>query len=188
MKRCNEVKIDVLHYDESITVMTFCKGLLPESKLHQSLVKTRSNTMAEVLSRTQKYINLEAEQLRKIIHFNRRMSKDSRKCDKINKASQRRDPSKRNTTRNDAKDASDPFKQFSLNVTLTYKVNYLKGKNFVRRPRKMTSDLAKKDNSRYYAFHREVVHTTEECRILKNEILKLIQSRYLKESMFKQRS
>lgn len=40
MKRFNEVKIKVLYYDESITTMVFCKGLLPERKLHHSLVKT----------------------------------------------------------------------------------------------------------------------------------------------------
>lgn len=47
----------------------------------------------------------------------------------------------------------------------------------------MTSDLAKRDNSRYYTFHREVRHIIEECKSLKNKVLKLIQSRYLKELM-----
>lgn len=40
VKRFNEVKIKVLHCNESIAAMTFFKGLLPESKLHYSLVKT----------------------------------------------------------------------------------------------------------------------------------------------------
>lgn len=53
-------------------------------------------------------------------------------------------------------------------------VNYLEGKKFVRWLKKMVFDPAKKDNSRYYAFHREVGHTIEECKVLKNEVLKLI--------------
>lgn len=46
-------------------------------------------------------------------------------------------------------------------------------KKFVQWPKKMTFDPSK-DSSRYYAFHMEVEHTTKKCRILKNEVLKLI--------------
>lgn len=67
-------------------------------------------------------------------------------------------------------------------------VNYLEGKKFVRLLKKMISDLVNRDNSRYFAFHREVTHTTKECRILKNEVLKLIQRKYLKELMSEQRN
>lgn len=41
VKRFNEVKIKVIHYDESMVAMVFCKGLLFDSKLYHSLVKTR---------------------------------------------------------------------------------------------------------------------------------------------------
>lgn len=62
-------------------------------------------------------------------------------------------------------------------------VNYLEGKKYVKWPNKMMADLSKKDNFKSYAFHRKVGHTTEEYRILKNEIHKLIQNGYLKEFM-----
>lgn len=52
----------------------------------------------------------------------------------------------------------------------------------------MVSNLTKRDNSRYYAFHTEVGHITEKYRVLKNEILKLIQNEYLKELMVEQRN
>lgn len=62
-------------------------------------------------------------------------------------------------------------------------VNYLEGKKFVRWSKKMVSNLAKKDNSRYCTFHREVGPMIEECKVLKNEVLKLMQNGYLKELM-----
>lgn len=61
VKIFNEVKIEMLHCDKSIAAMAFCKGLLLESKLHYSLIKTQSDTMAEVLRWVQKYINLKEE-------------------------------------------------------------------------------------------------------------------------------
>lgn len=71
MKRFNKVKIEILHYDKSIVAMVFNKVLLPESRLHHSLVKTRLDMIAKVLRWAQKYINLEeefkAKQLRKVV-------------------------------------------------------------------------------------------------------------------------
>lgn len=132
--------------------------------------------MAEVLKQAQKYINLEEEldtkRLRKVASSDRRAPNYSRKRDEANKAS-----------RNSAKDSPNPFKQFSLSITSAQMVNYLEGKKFVRWPKKIVSNQAKRDHSRYYAFHEEVGHTTKECRVLKNEVLKLIQSNYLKEFM-----
>lgn len=61
VKRFNEVKIEILYCDKSIATMAFDKGLLPESRLHHSLVKTQPDTMAEVFRRAQKYINLKEE-------------------------------------------------------------------------------------------------------------------------------
>lgn len=73
MKRFNEVKIKMLHCDESVVAIVFYKGLLPKSKLYHSLVKFRPKTMAEVLRHAQKYINLEEElkvkQLKKMTNF-----------------------------------------------------------------------------------------------------------------------
>lgn len=140
----------MLHCDEYIAAMTFCKGQLPESKLHHSLIKTQSNTMAKVPRRAQKYINLEekleARWLRKIANFDRKVSDDLRMRNEANKASQWRDPSGHNNARNNVKDPLDPFKQFSLSVPLTQMVNYLEGKKFIRWPRKITSYLSKRNN------------------------------------------
>lgn len=128
------------------------------------------------------------EQLTKIVSLDRRTSDDSRKQDEANKASQHRDQNGRNNSYNDLKDSLDPFKQFSLSVMLAQMVNYLEGKKFVRWLKKMVFDPVKRDNSRNCAFYKEVGHMTEECRILKNEVLKLIQNGYLKEFMTKQKS
>lgn len=49
LKRLNEIKIEVLHCDKAVVAMAFCKDLLPNSKLYHSIVKTRLETMEEVL-------------------------------------------------------------------------------------------------------------------------------------------
>lgn len=122
VKGFNKVKIEVLHCDESIAVVAFCKGLLPKSRLHHSLVKIQPNMMVEVLKQAQKYINLEeeleAEQLRKVAISYRRALDDLRKRDEAYKASQRKDQNRHNNSRNDVKDSLDPFKHFNLSVTL----------------------------------------------------------------------
>lgn len=42
---------------------------------------------------------------------------------------------------------------------------------------------SQRDSLKYCAFHKEIGHITEECRILKDKIYKLIQNNYLKEFM-----
>lgn len=120
--------------------------------------------MAKVLKQVQKYINLEeeleAEQLKKVVSLDWRALDDLRKQDEANRASQRKDQRKHNNPRNNVKDFPDPFKQFSFGVNPAQMVNYLKGKKFVKWPKKMIYDPAKRDNSRYYAFHRAVEHMT----------------------------
>lgn len=49
VKRFNKVKIEVLHCNESIVAMAFCKGLLFKSRLPRSLMKIQLDTMAKVL-------------------------------------------------------------------------------------------------------------------------------------------
>lgn len=70
--------------------MVFYKGLLPDNKLHHSLVKIQLDIMAEVLRRKQKYINLEeeleAQWLRKIVNLDRKVSDDLKRHDEANRA------------------------------------------------------------------------------------------------------
>lgn len=95
VKRFNKIKIEVLYCDESIAAMVFYKGLVVERKIHCTLVKTKLDTMAKVLRWAQKYINLEeeleVEQMRKTTNSDQRMLEDTKKCDEVSKATQRRD-------------------------------------------------------------------------------------------------
>ena len=43
----------------------------------------------------------------------------------------------------------------------------------------MRGDRSKKNQNKYYLFHRDIGHTTEECIALKDEIEKLIREGYL---------
>lgn len=92
MKIFNEVKIEVLYYEKSVITMAFYKGLLPKSKLYHSLVKTKLETMAEVLKHTQKYIDvkqeLEAKRLKKTTNSNQRTNDDSKGREDTNRSIQ----------------------------------------------------------------------------------------------------
>ena len=48
-----------------------------------------------------------------------------------------------------------------------------------KRPNSMRGDHSKRNQNKYYRFHRDVDHTTEECIELKDEIEKLIREGYL---------
>jgi len=48
---------------------------------------------------------------------------------------------------------------------------------------KMGGDLARRNQSLYYTYHREKGHTTEQCRVFKDHLEQLVKSGHLKEFM-----
>ena len=60
---------------------------------------------------------------------------------------------------------------------------YLANENQVpfRRPDPMRNQKAKRDSSKYCRFHRDIEHTTDECRQLKDEIEGLISRGYFRQ-------
>ncbi|KAL0433515.1 UNVERIFIED_CONTAM: hypothetical protein Slati_2685800 [Sesamum latifolium] len=55
------------------------------------------------------------------------------------------------------------------------------GKNLLSRPRSYKDGPRQPKSDKFYRFHNDYGHTTEECRHLKSEIERLIQNRYLQE-------
>ena len=50
-----------------------------------------------------------------------------------------------------------------------------------KRPRPLRRDHSKRNQKKYFQYHKDVGHTIEECIILKDEIEKLIRSGYLQD-------
>ena len=74
----------------------------------------------------------------------------------------------------------DRLKKFELTVSPNQLVAQLKKINDVRWPKPMTTDPRKRDNTRWFAFHREHGHATEDCCVLKREVEELLRRGYLR--------
>ncbi|RWW75021.1 hypothetical protein BHE74_00016989, partial [Ensete ventricosum] len=61
-----------------------------------------------------------------------------------------------------------------LNSTRTEIFLQIRGKGLLAPPNRIKTKPEKRDRGRYYRFHREYGHDTEECRDLKNQIEDLI--------------
>ena len=60
-------------------------------------------------------------------------------------------------------------------------VDRIKNESFFRWPNKIGGDLSRRNQNLYCTYHREKVHTIEQCRVLKDHLRQLVKARYLKE-------
>ncbi|GAA0140887.1 hypothetical protein LIER_02157 [Lithospermum erythrorhizon] len=68
-----------------------------------------------------------------------------------------------------------------LQVSVAEAFSQIEDKNLLPKPIRMRSVPGRRDKNRYCEYHREHVHDTNQCRILKSEPEKLIKGGYLKE-------
>ncbi|GAA0145992.1 hypothetical protein LIER_06048 [Lithospermum erythrorhizon] len=71
--------------------------------------------------------------------------------------------------------------QIPLGVAISEIYSQMANKQLLPKPPRMRGSEPNRDKSRYCAYHREYGHDTDECRMLKVEIEKLIKMGYLKE-------
>ncbi|GAA0168761.1 hypothetical protein LIER_40630 [Lithospermum erythrorhizon] len=75
-----------------------------------------------------------------------------------------------------------PIERFTpLRVSVAEVFSKIDYKNLLPKPIRMRSAPGRRDKNRYYEYHREHGHDTNECRIIKSEIEKLIKKGYIKE-------
>lgn len=80
----------------------------------------------------------------------------------------------------------DPM-QWTEGVNLTFKepvfniLERIKNKPYIGWLGKMGKDPARRNQSLYYTYHREIAHTTEQCRVLKDHLEQLVKAGHLKE-------
>ena len=67
-----------------------------------------------------------------------------------------------------------------LKAAVSLVLREVQHEQFLRWPSQMRSDLAKRDNTRYYEFHRDYGHRTDDCIQLRKEIEYLIRRGYLR--------
>ncbi|KAL5572616.1 hypothetical protein UlMin_022213 [Ulmus minor] len=74
------------------------------------------------------------------------------------------------------------FREYTpLTETVATVFNQAEHRGIFNYPPGIRTPANKRDNTKYYRFHRDTRHTTEECRVLKDEVERLIQKGQLRE-------
>ena len=197
VQRFNSESLRVDIPDEKLTITTFIAELGIQSKdLMFSISKNPQASMAEVLAKAEKYINDEEALMSKRGSSSARKekSKDEKKRDQSPRRRRDRDRSPRKgredrdrspKRRGNVRERLGPpqpelqlryppqkFTPLTASVSqVQYEVQYEK---FLRWSSQMKTDPAKRDMTKYYNFHRDHWHQTNDCIQLKKEIEFLI--------------
>ena len=73
-----------------------------------------------------------------------------------------------------------PRRLTPLIATVSQVLREVRNEQFLRWPSQMKSDLATRDNTKYWEFHRDYGHRTDDCIQLRKEIEYLIRRGYLR--------
>nr|XP_009387710.1 PREDICTED: uncharacterized protein LOC103974578 [Musa acuminata subsp. malaccensis] len=152
----------------SLLIQAFTAGLHP-SRFFWSLVERPPITVAEMLQRANQFIAAEA-------CMSGRRDGQSRPRAESSKG-QSYVPSKRRLDQPNPAAARPSLPAFGTSQTQIFL--QIRDKGLLRTPAPMRSPRALADRTRYYRFHRQNGHDTEECHELKRQIEELIQRGHL---------
>ena len=200
VKRFNaeSLKIDVP--DEKFAITAFITGLEVQSKdLMFSISKNPKASMAEVLAKAEKYINIEEALISKRESSStrkekgatdRRRGRSPKRQDDQRKSSgteRERSPKRRGNLRDclgppqsKRRRRYSPQRFTPLTASVSQVLHEVRNEQFLRWPTQMKSDPATRDNTKYCEFHRDYGHRTDNCIQLRREIEYLIQRGYLR--------
>ena len=191
------LKIDIPN--EKFAVTAFIAGLGVQSKdLMFSISKNPQASMAEVLTKAEKYINGEEALISKKDSSSTRKEKSAtdkrrgrspwRQSDQEKSPSKERErsPKRRGNLRDrlgppqsERRRRYSPQRFTPLTASVSQVLHEVRNEQFLRWPTQMKSDPATRDNTKYCEFHRDYGHRTNNCIQLKREIEYLIQRGYL---------
>ena len=191
------LKIDVPN--EKFAITAFIEGLGVQSKdLMFSISKNPQASMAEVLTKAEKYINGEEALISKRESSSTRKEKGA--TDKRRGRSPRRQSDQEKSPRKDRerspkrrgnlRDRLGPpqferrrrysAQRFTpLTASVSQVLHEVRNELFLRWPTQIKLDPATRDNTKYCEFHRDYGHRTDNCIQLKREIEYLIKLGYL---------
>ncbi|XP_022895348.1 uncharacterized protein LOC111409539 [Olea europaea var. sylvestris] len=169
MTRFNKERLQIpdLYITAAISALTYaikCKAF------KMSLSKTLSKTVTELLTRGEKYINMEET-------LNPRKvgpSHDRVEHKRLHDLSPRQEP-----PRSKQRQEAPPTSFTRLNTLKTNILMEIKDMKELKWPARMRSPPQYRDMSKYCEFHRDHVHTTKNCKALQREIEALIKRRLL---------
>ena len=164
-----------------------------------SISKNPQASMAEVLTKAEKYINVEEALISKKESSSTHKEKSgtdkrrgrSPKRQSDRERSPKKDGERSLKRRGNLRDRLGP-PQFErrrrylpqrftpLTASVSQVLREVRNEQFLRWPTQMKSDPTTRDNSKYCEFHRDYGHRTDDCIQLKREIEYLIWRRYLR--------
>ena len=155
--------------------------------------------MAEVLAKAEKYINGEEaltskrgsssthKEKRRTDKQRERSPKRQRERERSPRRDRERSPKRRGSVRDrlgppqpELRQQYSPRQFTPLTAIVSQVLREVQHKKFLRWPSQMRSDPTKRDNTRYYDFHRDHGHRTNDCIQLRKEIEYLIRLGYLR--------
>ncbi|KAL0416427.1 UNVERIFIED_CONTAM: hypothetical protein Slati_3474600 [Sesamum latifolium] len=172
LQRFNTAALEVPSATQEVKASAFSQGIL-DGDFFKSLAKKPISKFDALLARAAKYINMEDAQAAK------------KEC----RGEKRKDtkeeiPSKK--PRTESRERKAPYQRINtvytlLTVPITQALMAVEGKGLLARPRSWREGPQRPQSAKFYRFHNDYGHTTEECCHLKNEIERLIQNGYLQE-------
>ena len=191
------LKVDVP--DEKFAITTFIVGLGVQSKdLMFSISKNPQASMAEVLAKV-KYINgeeaLTSKRGSSSTHKEKsrtdkqreRSPKRQRDRERSPRRDRERSPKRRGSVRDrlrppqpELQQRYSPRRFTALTAIVSQVLHEVQHEKFLRWPSQMRTDPTKRDNTRYYEFHKDHGHRTDDCIQLRKEIEYLIRQGYLR--------
>ncbi|XP_022880509.1 uncharacterized protein LOC111397756 [Olea europaea var. sylvestris] len=170
MKRFNEERLQILdlHITTSVSTLTNAKRC---EAFKMSLSKTPTKSVTELLTPGEKHINKEE------ILNQRRVGPT---YDRVEHKRQRKLNLQQDLARGKQKQGAPPTFTH-LNTSRSNVLMELKDTKEFKWPPRLRSPPEARDNNKYYDYHRDHGHTTEDCVTLQCEIEALIKRGFLKE-------
>ena len=165
--------LEVDETDDKVQLTTFKAGLKSKDFV-ASLAKNPPKTMAEALLKAQKYMNIE-EALAAIERVDK--TKEKKKEREDDRRGQKRDRSdRRNDEGNKRREDKNPrpMKFTQLVMPVDQILTEIRDEPSLKWPRPLHSSPNMCDKRKYYCFHKDHEHYTEDCRDLKEQIEELI--------------
>ena len=173
MTRFTQETLEVEKANDKVQLTTFKAGL-KFREFVVSLGKNPSKMMAEMLLKAQKYINAE-DALATIKRVEKPKEKKKEKEDDW-KGRKRNWADRQNFEGNRWRDDKNPrLVKFTPLVMLVDQIlAQIKDEHYLKWPRPLHSSPNVRDKRKYYRFHKDHGHYTEDCRDLKEQIEELI--------------
>ncbi|XP_050254995.1 uncharacterized protein LOC126700859 [Quercus robur] len=157
--------------NEKIAESTFRMGLPEDSELRESLTKRPPEDMRQLIRRIEEYKRLKDDRLQ-----------NKGKVPLLNRSRKGVFPTR---PRKDFRMQEPEAQIRGVNVAFKEPIHKIldriKNKSFFRWPNKMGGDPSRRNQNLYCTYHRDKGRTTEQCRVLKDQLGQLVKAGYLKE-------